>query len=500
MVATKNFIRDVGPITFCELPMPEKGGLILLKSSNGQGKSIALDAIESALTRNGTVDARDDQAKGQVEFAGATISVGISTRRTGTAEVYSLSGKYCVSDLVSPGIADPVAADAKRIKVLLALTGAQANPTLWHPLVKDIGEFDKLIKPDTIETTDLLQQAARVKRDLDQAARDNEGLAENATGRAESARKTADGVHLIGESNSAVLAALVEEKVRALAALEAEANAAMAKGRSVLQAQTKLKSALADYKGPTAAEADELRLKADSIWERAKEATAKAKAVLAKAEADERTALADWKHATSQWELASQHEKLTAQWQTQIEADTTELIPKERINEAQAAVDQARQDLERGVTIRAAKAAILEAEKFSKLAIEHADRAERLRAAAKGTDEILSGLIAKSGVPLKVATFDRRQRLIFDTKKRSLGKVPYGDLSHGERTKIAIDIYIDAIKKSGGKGVLILSQENTEALDSANLRSVYDQAIAAGVVVYGAKADEGELRAEIYKP
>jgi len=46
-------LKNIGPVGHVTIPCPEGGGLVILHSDNGRGKSKTLEAIESALTGRG---------------------------------------------------------------------------------------------------------------------------------------------------------------------------------------------------------------------------------------------------------------------------------------------------------------------------------------------------------------------------------------------------------------------------------------------------------------
>jgi hypothetical protein len=155
-------------------------------------------------------------------------------------------------------------------------------------------------------------------------------------------------------------------------------------------------------------------------------------------------------------------------------------------------VTEARNAVEQGALVGRAKKQLAEAEEIDRKAAELRERSERLRQAARGTDEVLSGLVAKAGVPLRVEPVDQRMRLTLETRR---GATCYAELSDGERWRIAIDI---AIKAVGPGGEITLSQAAWQDLDTTNRRAIAEQAKAGNILIYTACADEGDLRAEIY--
>ena len=98
--------------------------------------------------------------------------------------------------------------------------------------------------------------------------------------------------------------------------------------------------------------------------------------------------------------------------------------------------------------------------------------------------------MGKLGTPLRVEA----GRLVLDTKR---GNTYFDDLSAGERSKIAVDIGIDAV---GANGVLTLSQEIFEGLDPINRDMLAKHAESREVVILTAEAsDDEEITAEVYE-
>ena len=115
-------------------------------------------------------------------------------------------------------------------------------------------------------------------------------------------------------------------------------------------------------------------------------------------------------------------------------------------------------------------------------------QADLLRGSARGTDEILSGLVGKANAKLRVEA----GRLILNTTR---GKTYFAELSHGERWKLALDVAIEAV---GPGGVLVCPQEAYEGLDPSNRRLIADHLAGTGVVMFTAEAsDDPEVTASV---
>ena len=84
-------------------------------------------AIHAAVTGKGKVPIRDGEKAALVEAFGVNLRIGARVTRGGESAAVGLEGKFDVSDIVDPGIANAESADAKRIKALVQLTGVEAD-------------------------------------------------------------------------------------------------------------------------------------------------------------------------------------------------------------------------------------------------------------------------------------------------------------------------------------------------------------------------------------
>lgn len=482
-------LSNVGPVSHVSIPVPEPGGLVVLRARNGAGKTKTLEAVESALTGRGKIEVRDGELRGEVEAFGVKLTVGRSTRRTGELVVESLDGKLSISDLIDPGIKSPDAADARRIKALVQLANVLPSAELFYPLVGGREQFEALIGTSAMASEDLVTMAERIKRDLEAKARNEESQAEHAEGRARGAREAAAGADLTVESDGNALQAALEAAIRDESALKATADAAQKASLAAKLAKDQLEDAEASYSGLSLEDAkgEEERARAES--EATEQAVREAERVLARAKADFSQARSTYSQAIAARKSAEQHEAMVRQWREQIAASIPDSPTTEQLKNAADRVASSRESVERGALVRKAKQHVSEAEKHAATAAEHRKRAERLRSAAHGTDEVLSEVIAKSGSPLRV----EHGRLVLDTRR---GNTYFHDLSAGERSRIAVDIGIEAV---GNRGVLTLSQEIFEGLDPLNREALATHAVDRSVVILTAEAsDDEEVTAEVY--
>jgi energy-coupling factor transporter ATP-binding protein EcfA2 len=483
-------LSNVGPVKRLSLEIPEPGGLCVLRGRNGSGKSKTLEAVETALTGRGKVEVRDGELRGEVEAFGVKLTVGRSTRRSGELVVESLDGKLSVSDLIDPGLKSPEAADARRIKALVALANVLPSAELFYPLVGGREEFEKLIGTAALASEDLVTMAERIKRDLEAKARTEESQAEHAEGRARGAREAAAGVDLRAADDATVLQRELEAAIRDESSLVAQAEAAQKAALAAKLARDQMEDAESRYDGPSLQEARDMESVAQQNEAQAAARVREAEEALRAAREWHETTKRTYAHAVQHRKNAEQHEALVQQWREQIAASIPVAPTPEQLTQAGLRVQQARQAVEVGALVRKARQHLAEADKHAEAARLHRQRAEELRTAAHGIDDVLSDVIARSGSPLRV----EHGRLVLTTRR---GNTYYHDLSAGERARIAIDIGIEAV---GEHGVLTLSQEIFEGLDPLNREALAKHAVERGVVILTAEAsDDEEVTAEVYQ-
>lgn len=481
-------IKNIGPIETLTLPVPSEGGVVILKGRNGAGKTKALEATQALISGSGSLSVRDRQLAGAVEGFGAKITVGRSTRRTGELECLSLEGKLDIAALVDPGMKDPAAADARRIKALIVLSGAKADKSAFVDIIGNEEDFEAIVSKSATETDDPVDMAAKVKRDIEKAARKAEDDSEKANGHAQGMLQSIDGVDLAQECAAEVLQGALEAAIEEHSGLKKQAEAFDRTALAQERARESLLKAQEAYQGPSYEEATDAYHNAETATTRAEEAVEDAAIKLRHLQAE----LERHKHALDQADTtrfaALQHKNAIEAWQAQIEEQSAiEDVPVSQIAEAADAVTKARERVEVGAKVREAKKLQVEAQTHAKRATSLAKYAARLREAAKACDEALSKAVASDLLRVEGG------RLVLDTER---GATLFSDLSHGQRWKIAIDL---AAERVGVGGLIVVEQEAWESLDPANRQFVAEHAQRRKVAIITAEATEGELRAEVYE-
>lgn len=464
-------ITNIGPIENISIPVPEHGGVVVFRGRNGSGKSLALDAIDAAVTGKGRVPVRDGQLKGQVQAHGITMTIGRSTRRRGEAEVHSLEGKLSVADVVDPGIKDPESADAARIRALVGLLGPPADLDLF-----DIPAGVE-VAPSTRDVTDIVDMAAHVKREIEAAARRAEDRAEEAARQSDAAKRA------MGDDDPAWACPEheVNDALESAIQRRSELQAAQMHGEdAAMRAETAQDHLEATtYHGPTFMEAETRRDQAMESVHEAEKALAVASSHAAACDKELRA--------------ATEYNRLALAWRADIRANKDiETITDEQVLAAEDAVAAARSDVTKAAAGRRASDHAVEAKAATGRQKAREAEAEQLRDAARSTDDVLSSIIQTAGVALSIKAVDKRLRLVTDTDR---GVTPFGELSPGERWRMALDIAAEAL---GEGGELTIPQEAWEALDPANRAAIAQRVREHGIIVYTAEATDGPLDATIY--
>jgi len=475
-------IRDIGPVEHVSIPVPESGGVVVLRGRNGIGKTSSLHAVESAVSGRGKLDVRDGALAGEVSGLGVTLKVGRSQRRTGELEVTTLEGRLSVAELVDPGLKTPDAADSRRIKALIQLTQAEASPAMFYDLIGSRDEFEAVVSSSTLDIEDLVSMADKIKRDCEAKARAEESQADIEDGRVKALRESGAGLDLDAELDAEQLQSQLESAIAHKSKLKAEFSAHKAASDAAELAQHRLAKADGEYSGQSLEACKEIEEMHENGVAVANETVRKAEEALFEARAEAELCRNRLGAAIAARKAAERHTAMLAEWKQQIAASIPVCPSEDQIAHAATAVLEAREAVEAGVKIRKAKADRAAAMDHAKKILVHRKRAIQLREAAKGTDEVLSAVVAKLGTDLRVVA----GRLVLKTKR---GDTYFADLSHGERWKIALDIAIRAV---GAGGVIVIPQEAWEGLDPIARQTIVDHVKGSEVVILTAECSADE--------
>jgi hypothetical protein len=459
----------------------------VLRGPNDCGKSVTLDAVSRLAGGNGAVTCRDKAAAGSVEGLGVKISVRQSARRSGELEALSLEGNLNIADLVTPPIKDPVAADRHRIKALLQLTGAHADWAMFAPFY---GVRDH-ISHESMECADLVEMAAKIKRDLEAASRKEADAAEKADARAFACKQALEGIDLDVETNADLLQGALEDALFEQGQITAKSQSAKESIDRAREAQERLdkEASPPDVEGAKA----NLRGHIDCV-EAFINQVEELESQLTKAKASLATARANESSAKERLRLEEAHAESVKGWRETIEASKAIEVPNlDAIKRASARVSECRQAIERAAVVRRAKSKASEATILSDEAKSHRKAADKLRESARATDDVLSEAVASESLTV------RGCRLITQHPER--GEVFYAERSDGTRWKLAIDEAIKRIRQLGAErtAIIPIPQAAWSELDPANKAAIHEYAVEKGVTIITAEATDGELRAEAFE-
>lgn len=480
-------LENVGPVQ--SLSIPVYPGVIVLRGQNDCGKSETLKAVSRLAGGNDSVSCRDDAAAGYVAGLGVTVSVRKSARCSGKLEALSIEGKLNIADLVSPPIKDPVAADRHRIKALLQLTGAKADWALFAHLYG----VRQHISHEAQICGDLVEMAAKIKRDLETVSRQETSGAEKEEAKAFACQQATQDVDKNIETDAKLLQANLEDALYAHGDIVSRARSAKdAKDRAEIARANIEKMALRDRLG--VAELEQRLSNCQGELDAANRAVIAAEEALRAARAKVETCNITSNAAKEALESGRREEELLAGWRDSVaQAEGIESPTPEDIAEAEAAVTSAHEAIDRAAVVRAAVEKAKEANSLRDSAKLHHAEAGRLRDAAKGTDDVLSDAVASDAI------FIRAGRMI--TKHPERGEVFFGERSDGTRWKLAIDEAIKRIRQLGAEktAIIPIPQAAWSELDPANKAAIHAYAVEQGVTIVTAEATDGELRAEAFR-
>lgn len=331
-MSTPIIIDDIAAIEHLEIPVPAGGGIVILEGLNGTGKSEALKAVQSLVTKRGDISPRDGAVRGEVSAFGATLRVARRLSRSGALEIETLEGKFDIATLVDPKIKDPEAADALRTKALIQLAdSSRPDVSLFYDIVGGQEMFEELISVDVGNSTDLVDMSGRVKRDLEKKARLQTEAQTRAELRAETSRRAADGIDTSQPHDAQVLQHELEQTIRAQQALETQSESAKKSCDEFTKAQEQVKAVQDSYKGLSVASADAELINAKAIADDAAKVVDELKTALRAAERKSEIFEATLLTAKHNLKTATEHESQISAFQQIIASGEPEPISEASI-------------------------------------------------------------------------------------------------------------------------------------------------------------------------
>lgn len=481
-------VNNIGPVEKFTFKL-DRYGVTVLTAPNGSGKSIILDSMQHAAIGKGKLPLRDGARRGSVDACGAVISVAATTRYQGEFQVQNLESRLPLSELVDPKMKSPEACDKQRIKALVALTGVEANRSLFtsDPIFADFGS---VVSDESTATTDLVEMAARVKRDYEAKARESEKEADREEGHARGLEEASESVDMDAEADADQLQAEYNEARDWLTTLETQIEQAAEFNTRREAATAELDKLISEYQGKDASEAAAVY----SVMVGRVDAQQKLVAELRERLAAEQATLENLMNLSNEAQIqrqrAFEHEAAIRTLRETIDSMAMTTVDNSEYKAAQAKLQAATAAMELGVKIRDAQRKINQSLMHKELAASARGKAERLRAAAKAVDEVLSDAI-KCDV-LRVEIWEGNARLVTDHPIRGKG-VEFHQLSMGEKWRVALALGIERV---GEGGLLVVEQEAWEGLDVFVRREIHEFAVNNRVFVLTAEAtrDQNDSR------
>ncbi len=482
-------IENIGPIEQLTLTA-EPGKITVLTGPNGVGKTQALNAVDSLTSGKTRLGNRDGTTGGTAQGFGVQIRVGRggSNRRSGELEIESVEDRLNIAHLVDPGLKDPVASDARRIKALVTLTGVEAKAELFYDLVGGRERFIETVEPASINQVDVVSMASAIKRDLESARRKEADVSENLERDIRAREEANEGIGLGSPHDADALQLTLETSLSELAAEKQRATDASKALEEAAASRVRIEVSKSEYDGPTVeyarnardgitAECDAQKVVVEGLQQRLAEAEHSLDSIEHREDLAGRSIV-----------YAEEHAELIAKWEADVKAaENVEPPDMYRTANLSGDVNRARDAIETGIRVRDA----LERIEIVKLLRGQmklaAKNSERLRDAARGTEDILSRLVAKMGGPFKV---DKEFRLVVQHPNR--GETYFAELSHGERWKLGLNVAIEAFEREGQHGILAIPQEAWESLDADNRRLIAEHIKDSDLAVITAEASREE--------
>lgn len=446
--------KEIGPVPLISIPLPEGGGIVAFVGPNGSGKTELLKGVRTWVTGEGKLNKRDGADVASVSGLGATVTFRNSTRRSGELEAVSLDeGKFSIAQLVDPGFNDPGAADSARIKAILGITGVEADARKFYDLVGGETRLLAIVSPSALAGKDLVAMAAAVKRDIEAVARKREDAQKNFEQKRDAALEMIKGVDLDQPFDDTVIAAeyrkVVGEEAELRRQIEQYANSEVAADTARRQIVDQPKNKVSDV-------VHRRRALNEDLVDLRRQVAAAEQAIL---ECDE--------HAQN----AERIDAANFLCQKTIECFSLMIRPsKVKLIELVASEATISEQMQNCKVVREARLKKTEAEAYDVNAEALGKVAAEMRTAAHGCTGVLTSAVEKACPEMGIKEDERgKTRIVVDTDR---GRTYIAELSHGERTTLALKI---AIRSVGPGGLIPVEQGFFEGLDDAaidNMRTM----------------------------
>lgn len=487
-------IENLGPIEHLEIPA-RPGTVVVLEGPNGAGKSTVLEAVNAAVAkRPAGLTSRDGTVGGSAFVMGVTIKVTRNgrNRRLNDCVVAAVEDRLNIASFVDPGLKDVGAADLRRIKSMANMVGAEITLDNLYELVHGRDEFESIVGQKSLKLTDPVDLIEGVKRDLEQAARNQTTAAENAHRAAVSKQAENEGLDLNAPCDETLLRQQLTDAIQRQSQLTTARAGWNDRLKDAEQARTAIAKAEGDYKGPTIEEAHNAAERTKELENQQAQRINALERQLAEIQKELDIARPQLESARRETQSAEQiesaaiaHRDAIAGWQKTIDDSTAGGCPcsDDDIAQAATAVKAAQDAMDLGTRVRDGLKRDVDAKQREQEAEAFRATSERYRNAAQGTLDVLAQAVLSASTRIR---FGSDFRLVVDHEHR--GECYFDDLSHGERWALALDLVLDAAQRRGVPAALAIPQEAWEGLDADNRQMVIDKVAGSNLIVFTAEA------------
>lgn len=472
-------IENIGAIERVRIPIPAGGGVVELTGEQGCGKSTAVRAINATLGGKSRVPLRDGAKRGSVTIGTATLKVTPRTNKAdGELVVSEVESDFDLSALIDPGITDPERADAARIKELVKLSGVDADPSLYYGLlgIEDDGQWEEL---DIEPTDDPLLLGTRIKRHLGKVAKDAEGDAERLSTKASTLRETVDqDVPLDGPTKEETRKAYDNAR-RTYELTQEQRRLGLENQQRTQEATEKIATLREQLVDPEKIQKDhdDLVLAQKADHDKLRHLEREIATLESVIDTRDTTIGQLEQKLADQTRLTQQVNELEAV----LGADQKEPPTVDEIREAKEAMDAAHAAMMARENAERHAATLQEVETLMTEVNSRLANADQTRKAIDNVDALLT-----SQVDLDDLVRIEHGRLVVSTDRSA--NEPFAELSHGERTKLAIQMAAHAFAKldPDQQGMLTIPQEAYDALQPKNKDLLDREAKRVGLVIIAA--------------
>lgn len=466
-------IKNVGPITELTVPI-EAGKLTVLTGPNGSGKSTAISTVQAVASgKTNGLTPRDGKRYGTIEVPGATVKLGARMSTAGKAtESYAIVEDGAgIGLLIDPGVKDPVAADKRRIRALLAACDVTGNSSDLKAFLGS--ELYAEFTADAKQSGDIVDQADNLKKWLQKRARDFENEANTTLG----------SIAEVGELPEAI-----EEvpDVDGLRQQAADADQLLKSARAKREGQQEALKRLEGF-GSDLPDVDLLRGQFKSAVDDVK----RLQESLKKAEA-----MADQLQVSI--ESAERDHKRYQDLKDQV----SDIITDDAVTELAVASEKKTVEYENAVALRErARTIAADRQRLAELNVKLSKSqqyGELCRKLASETHSLLHEAVSTNCPGWSI---DEELRLCVEHARGE--QIAYGELSPGERAIRAVAITLPAEWSGDQVPVVALPQEVYESLDAANrqkfMQYLADRKLACVTAEASRRVDQVKIEADLFE-